>query len=95
MPCTPDSFKNSVSWIDKARIIKIHYDDEKDNNLPDDDNLLPETEPNNTVRQKPILDKGPTASLAERLANCPEELANRTLHATMQLRDSNIDMDNQ
>ena len=47
------------------------------------------------TRQNPILDNGPTAPLAARLANCPMDIANQTLLATTQLRAGDIDMDQQ
>ena len=87
MHCYLELFKFTIAKVDRERITKIHFEEE------DEDNLLPKPEPMATVRQNTILDRGPTASLDDRLANCPEELSNRTLQATTQLRDGNIDID--
>ena len=45
------------------------------------------------TRQNPILDSVPTAPLAARLANCPIDIADRTLLVTTQLKAGDIDMD--
>ena len=67
--------------------MKIHIDKDDDSDFkfkPD----IPKC-----TRRKPILDSDPKTLLAERLAKCPTDTANRTLLATTQLRDGNIDMD--
>ena len=69
--------------------MKIHIDKDEDSDFK----LQPEIP--KFTRRNPILDSGPKASLYERLANRPADIANRTLLATTQLRDGNIDMRHQ
>ena len=69
--------------------MKIHIDKDEDSDFK----LQPEIP--KFTRRNPILDSGPKASLYERLANRPADIANRTLLATTQLRDGNIDMHHQ
>ena len=67
--------------------MNIHVDKDKDSDFK----LQPDIP--KCTRQNRILDSGPKAPLSERLANCPMDIANRTLLATTQLRDGNIYMD--
>ena len=66
--------------------MNIHVDEDKDINFK----LQPDIP--KFTRRNPIMDSGLKAPLSERLANCLTNIANRTLLATTQLRDSNIDM---
>ena len=45
------------------------------------------------TKRNTILDSGPTSPLAVRLANCPIDIANRTLLVNTQLRAGDIEMD--
>ena len=66
--------------------MNIHVDEDKDINFK----LQPDIP--KFTRRNPIMDSGLKAPLSERLANCPMDIANRTLLARTQLRAGYIDM---
>ena len=89
VPFQPNSLEKAITRIKAARNMKIHIDKGVDSDFkiqPD----IPKC-----TWQNPILDSGPTAILAARLANCPIDISNLTLLATTQLRAGDIDMDQQ
>ena len=87
MPFQPKSLEQAKTRIKAARNIKIHVDEGVDSDFK------LQTDIPKCTRQNPILDSGPTAPLATRLANCPIDIANRTLLATTYMRAGDIDMD--
>ena len=89
VPFQPNSLDQATTRIKAARNMKIHVD--KGTNS--DFNIQPDI-PKCTGRN-PILDSGPTAPLAVRLANCPIDISNQNLLATTQMRAGDIDMDHQ
>ena len=69
--------------------MKIHVDKDGDSDFkfqPD----IPKC-----TQRNPILESGPKSPLAEKLEKCPADIDNRNHLATTQLRDGNIDMDQQ
>ena len=89
VPFQLNTLEQGVTWIKSAWNTKIHVDEDEDGDF----NLQPDIP--KCTRQNPILDSGLKAPLSERLANFPTYNANQTLIVTTQLRDGNIDMDQQ
>ena len=87
MPFQLTALEQATNRIKAAQKTNIQVDEDKDSDF----NLQPDISKFKRLNQ--ILDSGPKAPLAERLANCPTDIANQTLLATTQLRDGNIEMD--
>ena len=87
MPFQLNALEQSTTRIKSAWSMKIHVGEDEDSDFK----LQPDIP--KCTRRNPILDSGPKAPLAERLANFPMYIANLTLFATTQLRGGNIDMD--
>ena len=87
VPCNQNILQTASTRIAAARTMKLHVSDD------DADNFVFHPEQLPAVRRNDILSKGDLKPLSARLANCPDAIAERTLQATTQLRESTLDMD--